>query len=101
MDEEFETLDLGDPRRDRRAKELLKRFAARPTASIPGACEGWAETIAAYRFLGKEHIDWRDMMQPHWERTAVRMGELPVALCVTDTTELQRPGHQGCRPAQL
>ncbi|WP_222945044.1 transposase DNA-binding-containing protein, partial [Paraburkholderia sp. 31.1] len=26
VDEEFETLDLGDPRRDRRAKELLKRF---------------------------------------------------------------------------
>ncbi|SEK13477.1 Transposase DNA-binding [Paraburkholderia diazotrophica] len=75
VDEEFETRDLGDPRRDRRAKELLKRFAARPTASIPGACEGWAETMAAYRFLGNEHIDWRDMMQPHWERTAARMGE--------------------------
>ncbi|MGF6979824.1 hypothetical protein QFZ94_008341 [Paraburkholderia sp. JPY465] len=54
VDEEFETLDLGDPRRDRRAKELLKRSAARPTASIPGACEGWAETMAAYRFLGNE-----------------------------------------------
>ncbi|WP_258193373.1 transposase DNA-binding-containing protein [Paraburkholderia sp. BL25I1N1] len=67
MDEEFETLDLGDPRRDRRAKELVKRFASRPTASIPGACEGWAETMVAYRFLGNERIDWRDMMQPHWE----------------------------------
>ena len=63
-------LDLGDPRRDRRAKELLKRFAARPTASIPGACEGWAETIVAYRFLGNERLDWRNMMQPQWERTA-------------------------------
>ena len=27
VDEEFEALDLGDPRRDRRAKELLKRSA--------------------------------------------------------------------------
>jgi hypothetical protein len=61
VDEEFETLDLGDPRRDRRAKELIKRFASRPTASIPGACEGWAETMAAYRFLGNERIDWRDI----------------------------------------
>jgi Transposase DNA-binding len=58
VDEEFEALDLGDPRRDRRAKELLKRFAARPTSSIPGACEGWAETIGAYRFLGTEGIEW-------------------------------------------
>lgn len=34
VDEEFETRDLGDPRRDRRAKELVKRFASWPTASI-------------------------------------------------------------------
>jgi hypothetical protein len=93
VDEEFETLDLGDPRRDRRAKELVKRFASRPTASIPGACEGWAETIAAYRFLGNEHIDWRDMMQPHWDRTTARMGQLPVVLCIADTTELNFNGQ--------
>jgi transposase Tn5 family protein/transposase-like protein len=93
VDEEFKTLDLGDPRRDRRAKELVKRFASRPTASIPGACEGWAETIAAYRFLGNEHIDWRDMMQPHWDRTTARMGQLPVVLCIADTTELNFNGQ--------
>jgi hypothetical protein len=93
VDEEFETLDLGDPRRDRRAKELVKRFASRPTASIPGACEGWAETMAAYRLLGTERIDWRDMMQPHWDRTTARMGQLPVVLCVADTTELNFNGQ--------
>jgi hypothetical protein len=64
VDEEFEALDLGDPRRDRRAKELLKRFAAKPTASIPGACDGWAETIGAYRFFGNEEVEWTNMMQP-------------------------------------
>lgn len=81
VDEEFEALDLGDPRRDRRAKGLLKRLAARPTASIPGACEDWAETIAAYRFLGNEEVEWTDMMQPHWERTAGRARQFPVVLC--------------------
>ncbi|XXA09309.1 IS4 family transposase [Paraburkholderia sp. A3BS-1L] len=86
-------MDLGDPRRDRRAKELLKRFASRPTASIPGACEGWAETMAAYRFLGNERIEWRDMMQPHWDRTTARMGQLPVVLCIADTTELNFNGQ--------
>lgn len=40
MEDEFAELDLGDPRGDRRAKSLLKRFSARPTASIPDACEG-------------------------------------------------------------
>ena len=68
VDEEFEALDLGDPRRDRRAKALLKRLAAKPSESIPGACDGWAETMAAYRFLGNEEVEWTDMMQPHWAR---------------------------------
>jgi hypothetical protein len=35
----------------------MKRFAADPTASE--ACGGWGETIAAYRFLGNESVDWR------------------------------------------
>ena len=71
VDEELEALDLGDPRRDRRAKELLKRLAAKPSENIPGACDGWAETMAAYRFLGSEEVEWTDIMQPHWARTAL------------------------------
>jgi hypothetical protein len=100
VDEEFESLDLGDPRRDRRAKELLKRFAALPTASIPGACDDWSQTIGAYRFLGNEQIDWRDVMQPHWERTAQRVAQFPVVLCIADTTELNFNGQEmdGLRP---
>ena len=54
VEEEFESLDLGNSRRDRRAKALLKRLAALPAARIPGACKGWTETTAAYRFLGNE-----------------------------------------------
>ncbi|MFS8979717.1 transposase DNA-binding-containing protein [Cupriavidus necator] len=80
------SLGLGVPRRDRRAKELLKRFAALPTASIPGACDDWSQTIAAYRFLGNEQIDWRDVRQPHWARTAARAGQFPVMLCIADTS---------------
>ncbi|MFC0583755.1 transposase DNA-binding-containing protein, partial [Ralstonia solanacearum] len=85
---------LGDPRRDRRAKELLKRLSAHPTASIPGACNGWSETVGAYRFLGNTEIDWRDVMQPHWERTAQRAGAHPVVLCIADTTELDFNGQE-------
>lgn len=101
VDEEFETLDLRDPRRDRRAKELAKWFASPPTAGIAGECEGWTETMAAYRFLGNERIDWRDIMQPHWDRTMARMGQLPVVLCIADTTELNFNGQdiEGAGPA--
>ena len=66
---EFAQLDLGDARLNRRARTLMERFAADPAASIPEACDGWGETIAAYRFLGNESVDWRDIMAPHWQRT--------------------------------
>jgi hypothetical protein len=93
VDEEFEALGLGDPRRDRRAKALLKRLAAKPSESIPGACDGWSETMAAYRFLGNEEVEWVDMMQPHWERTAARMQRHAVVLCIADTTKLDFNGQ--------
>lgn len=94
VEEEFEALDLGDPRRDRRAKALLKRLAAKPTESIPGACDGWGETIGAYRFLGNPEIDWTEVMAPHWQCTVARMRSCPVVLCIADTTELDFNGQQ-------
>jgi hypothetical protein len=92
-DEEFLAIDLGDRRRNERAKRLLERLAERPTASIPGACNGWAETQAAYRFLGAEEYDWMDILAPHRQCTQVRMAEHPVVLCLQDTTELDFNGQ--------
>jgi hypothetical protein len=45
--EEFREIDLGDKRLNQRALKLAERFSTMPTASIPGACGGWAETAAA------------------------------------------------------
>jgi len=72
----------------------MERFAADPTASIPEACDGWGETIAAYRFLGNESVDWRDIMAPHWQQTRLRMQSEPVVLCLQDTTELNFNGQE-------
>ena len=49
--------------------------------------------MAAYRFLGNEEVEWVDMMQPHWERTATRMQQHAVVLCIADTTELDFNGQ--------
>ncbi|CAN7188484.1 IS4 family transposase [Pseudoduganella sp. LjRoot289] len=91
---EFAQLDLGDARLNKRARTLMERFAADPVASIPDACHGWGETMAAYRFLGNEAVDWRDIMAPHWEQTRRRMQEHPVMLCLQDTTELNFNGQE-------
>lgn len=59
-----------------------------PTASILGACGGWAETQAAYRFLAQEDVAWEDIPEPHWRCSVARMRAHYTVLCIQDTTEL-------------
>ncbi|WP_305907120.1 IS4 family transposase [Methylomarinum sp. Ch1-1] len=92
--EELSRIDLGDQRLNARSIKLLQQFAAKPATSIPGACGGWAETIAAYRFFAQEEIDWRDILQPHIDCSFTRMRAQPVVLCLQDTTELDFNGRQ-------
>ena len=90
---EFVDLDLGDERLNKRARTLMDRFSSKPTASIPMACNGWSETIATYRFLGNEAVDWRDIMAPDYAQTRQRMRAHAVVLCLQDTTELDFNGQ--------
>jgi hypothetical protein len=91
---EFGQLDLGDARLNRRARILMERLAAEPTASVPKACNGWGETMAAYRFFDNGGVDWRAILEPHWQQTQARMGTEPVVLCLQGTTELDFNGQQ-------
>jgi hypothetical protein len=102
IDDELQTLDLGDDRLRRRQERLLERFAARPQASIPAACQGWAETQGAYRFFSHPRVTARAVLQPHRDATVRRIAAQPVVLLVQDTTELNftRPRErvQGAGP---
>ncbi len=78
----------------------MEQFADKPTASIPGACGGWAETQAAYRFFNQAKdlddestLDWFDILKPHTECTEFRIRKHPVVLCLQDTTELNFQGR--------
>lgn len=93
-EEEFETLDLGDTRLNRRAVLLAERLSQKPGASIPGACGSWSETVAAYRFLDNEEVNWDDVMAAHWQASHQRMAQHGVVLCIQDTTELDYNGQQ-------
>jgi hypothetical protein len=54
----------------KRLVKLVDRLSAAPTASIPAACRGWAETKAAYRLLDNNSVDWRELLEPHWACSA-------------------------------
>ena len=73
---------------------LSERLAEKPTASLPGACRGWAETQAAYRLLAQERLDWRDLLAPHWDCTQTRMQAEAVVFCIADTTEFDFNGQK-------
>lgn len=72
----------------------MESMAATPTASVPKACNSWGETMAAYRFFDNPSIDWRAILEPHWQQTEQRMAEQSVVLCLQDTTELDFNGQQ-------
>jgi hypothetical protein len=91
--DELSGIDLGDQRLNNRSVKLLERFSEKPSASIPGACGGWSETVAPYRFLAQGDIDWRDILQPHIDCTLMRIQASPVVLCLQDTTELDYNGQ--------
>ena len=91
LSQEFKTIELGDERLNRRAVLLAERLGQKPSASIPNACQSWAETAAAYRFLRNEEVSWEKVLTPHWQASQARMAEHKVGAVY------RRPGvgHDG------
>lgn len=86
--EEMKTAELNDKRLNQRLDKLLSALGERPTASIPAACNGFKETMAAYRFFDNDKVTYERLLAPHFERTVERIAAQPVVLLVPDTTEL-------------
>jgi hypothetical protein len=86
----------GDERLNDRLGGILSQLGARPTASIPAACGGYAELAAAYRFFDDDKVGFENTPRPHVEATRRRIAGQPVVLLVNDTTEvdLTRPRRQ-------
>jgi len=94
--EELESSDIGDERLDQRFQLLLDTLSQRPSVSIPAACNGWAETQAAYRFFGSDRVDEESVLYPHRQATLGRIEQHEIVLLVQDTTEIDvtRPEQQ-------
>ena len=86
-------INLGDQRLNKRSKLLIEALAAKPQASVNGACDGWSDTLAAYRFFDNPSVTPEAILRPHLEATKKRMREQPVVLILQDTTELDFTKH--------
>jgi hypothetical protein len=97
-----ETVDgtFKDERLGRRFKTLLADIGGAIGASLPFACQDWANTKAAYRFLSNERVDEADILSGHFAATAKRFNALDgMILVLQDTTEFsfkrERPEEIG------
>lgn len=85
--EEPATCDFQHARLSKRLRALLGKLANDVGAPIPFACQDWANTKAAYRFLSNERVNEAAILAGHFQSTAVRFAACrgPV-LVLQDTT---------------
>ena len=92
--DEMQTADLDDKRLDVRLKAVLSALWQHPTASIPAACGGRTEMVAAF-FFENEKATFADSAA-HSDATRQRIAAQRVVVLAQDTTEidLTRPAQQ-------
>jgi hypothetical protein len=88
VDEEMVESQMHDARHAKRLATLLTRLGEQPGSSIPSACRGWAETMAAYRFVENPNVGFEEILSGHKQATLERIRAQEVALLVQDTSFL-------------
>ena len=59
-----------DERLGQRLRKLIERLAGAIGASLPLACQDWANTKAAYRFLSNDRVSEAQILAGHVQATA-------------------------------
>ena len=77
-----------DERLGQRLRKLIERMAGAIGASLPLACQDWANTKAAYRFFSNDRVSEAQILAGHFQATRDRFAATdgPV-LVIQDTTE--------------
>jgi len=92
-EEEFATVALNDVRLNHRCQVLASALEQQPTVPINQACEDWADTKAAYRFMDNPKVSPAALLAPHCQRTVERMKAHALVLAVQDTTFFNYTPH--------
>lgn len=94
IDDEFEGVDLGDPRLEARLLTLASALDDAPTASLASASKSVAAREAAYRFVENGRVTMEAMMEPHRRKTAARCAAAGAVYVISDTTEFSFEGER-------
>ena len=87
LDREIEGSEFQDVRLRKRFAMLLERLWKGMGQTIPLACQDWANTKAAYRFMDNDRVSEHDILRGHFQATAQRFSTTfgPI-LVLQDTT---------------
>jgi hypothetical protein len=58
-----------DQRLGQRMRKLIERMAGAIGASLPLACQDWANTKAAYRFFSNDRVSEAQILAGHFQAT--------------------------------
>jgi hypothetical protein len=75
LDRELADCDFKDERLEKRFRSLLKRLGAKPGESLALACQDWANTKGAYRFLGNDRVTEAEILAGHFKATRERVAQ--------------------------
>jgi len=100
VERETEGCRFPDERLGTRFRKMLESLSKGMGNSLPLACQDWAATKAAYRFLDNPRVDEQTILAGHFEATRARFAALKSpTLVLHDTTELsyqrKEPGAIG------
>ena len=99
FNDELAGCDFGDQRLNKRLRTLAEQIEGAMGDSIPLACQDWANTKAAYRFLSNNRVCEADIFAGHFQSTCSRSEATgDMLLVLHDTTELS---FQRDDPAQI
>ena len=93
---EFADVDLGDKRREDRARLIFGAWSASPESSLPRATKDSAGLEGAYRFFNNPRVDSDALVAPHvlcsWGRARSASAAGCWVLAIQDTTEMRFGG---------
>lgn len=88
IEKEMECLEVGDVRRQKRAKVILEGMMKRPKGSLPESAGGSAEMAAIYRMMNNPAVGLKKIVEAHGVATLGRAAGMKTVLCPQDTTFL-------------
>jgi hypothetical protein len=97
----FGSVQLGDPRRNRRAVAIAHALATQTQASLPRQLHDQAALEATYRFLHSGPVSYEELIGPHVQATRQESRQHKEVLLIQDTTEVdyhQHPTTSGLGP---